>query len=425
MRPPTQATQRTTVPTLLALLLGFGLMQMGNTLQGTLLSIRGGIESFSPAQIGAVGAGFWVGVVIGSLRCGKLIQSVGHIRAFLALGAIASTAPLLHLLLMDPIAWVATRALTGFCFAGLFIVVESWLNSAATEETRGQILSIYAMTGLLAGIVGQLLLPTTDPAGFRAFCVVAIIIAFALVPIALTRASAPAYKGGGARISIRGLYRQSPFGIVAAFLCGVATSAFFTLGPVFAQGRNLDTGGVAVFMASGTLGGFVMAWPLGWLSDRLDRRLAIIGAAATATASLFTMMALVPDAASRWILYLCAGVLGGTIVPTYSVVMAHVNDAVGEEEFVAASGGLLIMQGIGAATGPLLGGFAMSALPQGLSLMIIATQVAMAVFGAYRLTRRAAPPRMHKGVFVVEPPVPVGTELESGHSRAGYSATKV
>src|SRR6516164_7914898 len=422
MRPPTQATQRTTVPTLLALLLGFGLMQMGNTLQGTLLSIRGGIESFSPAQIGAVGAGFWVGVVIGSLRCGKLIQSVGHIRAFLALGAIASTAPLLHLLLMDPIAWVVARALTGFCFAGLFIVVESWLNSAATEETRGQILSIYAMTGLLAGIVGQLLLPATDPAGFRAFCVVAIIIAFALVPIALTRASAPAYEGGGARISIRGLYRQSPFGIVAAFLCGVATSAFFTLGPVFAQRRDLDTGGVAVFMASGTLGGFLMAWPLGWLSDRLDRRLVIIGAAVTATASLLTMMVLVPDEASRWILYLCAGILGGTIVPTYSVVMAHVNDAVGEGEFAAASGGLLIMQGVGATAGPLLGGLAMSALPQGLSYMLVATQIVIAVFGAYRLTRRAAPPEMHKGVFVVEPPIPVGTELASGHSRTGSPA---
>ena len=419
MQPPTQTTQRPTVATLLALLLGFGLMQMGNTLQATLLSVRGGSEGFSPAQIGAVGSGFWVGVVIGSLRCGKVIQIVGHIRAFVALGAIASTAPLLHLLLIDPLAWVLTRALTGFCFAGLFIVVESWLNSAATEETRGQILSIYAMTGLLAGIVGQLLLPATDPAGFRAFCIVAIIIAFALVPIALTRASAPAYKGGGARISIRRLYRQSPFGIVAAFLCGVATSAFFTLGPVFAQRRDLDTGGVAVFMASGTLGGFLMAWPLGWLSDRLDRRLVIIGAAVTATASLLTMMALVPDEASRWILYLCAGVLGGTIVPTYSVVMAHVNDAVGEGEFVAASGGLLIMQGLGAVAGPLLGGLAMSALPQGLSYMLIATQIVIAVFGAYRLTRRAAPPEMHKGVFVVEPPIPVGTELASGHSRAG------
>ena len=193
---------------------------MGNTLQGTLLSVRGRIESFSPAQIGAVGAGFWAGIVIGSLYCGKLIQSVGHIRAFLALGAIASIAPLLHLLVMNPIAWVVARGLTGFCFAGLFIVVESWLNSAATDETRGQILSVYAMTGLLSGIVGQLLLPATDPAGFRPFCIVAIIIALALVPIALTRAVAPAHEGGGARISLKGLYQQSPFGLVAASCVG-------------------------------------------------------------------------------------------------------------------------------------------------------------------------------------------------------------
>jgi MFS family permease len=393
-------------------------MQMGNTLQGTLLSVRGGIEGFSPAQIGAVGAGFWVGVVIGSLRCGKLIQSVGHIRAFVALGAIASTAPLLHLLVMDPIAWVVARALTGFCFAGLFIVVESWLNSAATDETRGQILSVYAMTGLFAGIVGQLLLPATDPAGFRPFCIIAIIIAFALVPIALTRAVAPTQDEGSARISIRGLYRQSPFGLVAAFMCGVTTSAFFTLGPIFAQRRGLDTGGVAAFMASGTLGGFLMAWPLGWLSDRLDRRLVIIGAAVTAAVTLVIMMALVPEEASRWILYLCAGIFGGTIIPTYSVVMAHVNDAVGEGEFVAASGGLLIMQGAGAAAGPLLGGIAMSALQQGLSFTLIATQIIMAVFGVYRLTRRAAPPEMHRGAFLVEPPTPVGTALASAHSRA-------
>jgi MFS family permease len=162
-------------------------------------------------------------------------------------------------------------------------------------------------------------------------------------------------------------------------------------------------------MASGTLGGFLMAWPLGWLSDRLDRRLVIIGAAVTASASLLTMTALVPDEASRWILYLCAGIFGGTVVPTYSVVMAHVNDAVGEAEFVAASGGLLIMQGAGATAGPLFGGLAMSALPQGLSYMLIATQIMMAGFGAYRLTRRAAPPQMHKGAFLVEPPVPVAT----------------
>jgi len=413
-----QTGQRATVSTLLALLMGFGLMQMGNTLQGTLLSVRGQIESFSPTQIGAVGAGFWAGIVIGSLYCGKLIQRVGHIRAFLALGAIASIAPLLHLLIMDPIAWVLARGLTGVCFAGLFIVVESWLNSAATDETRGQILSVYAMTGLLSGIVGQLLLPATDTAGFKPFCIVAIIIALALVPIALTRAVAPTHEGGGARISLKGLYRQSPFGLVAASLCGVTASAFFTLGPIFAQRRGLDTGGIAAFMASGTLGGFLMAWPLGWLSDRLDRRLVIIGAAVTAAATLSIMMALVPDEATRWMLYLCAGVFGGTIIPTYSIVMAHVNDAVGEGEFVAASGGLLIMQGVGAVIGPLLAGFVMSTFEQGLGYTLIVTQLLMAVFGVYRLTRKAAPPEMHKGTFVIEPSVPVGTALGSAHSSA-------
>lgn len=158
---------RTILPTVLALLVGYGLMQMGNTLQGTLLAVRGGIEGFTSAEIGAVGAGFWAGIVAGSLQGGRLIRRVGHIRTFAALGAIASTVALLHLLILDPLAWVAARALTGFCFAGLFIVVESWLNGAATPRTRGRILSIYSMTGMTAGITGQLLLPTTNPADFR------------------------------------------------------------------------------------------------------------------------------------------------------------------------------------------------------------------------------------------------------------------
>jgi MFS family permease len=418
-----QATERATVSTLFALLLGFGLMQMGNTLQGTLLSIRGGIEGFSPAQVGAVGSGFWAGIVIGSLRCGRWIHKIGHIRAFLAFGAIASTAPLVHLLVVDPTSWVVTRALTGFCFAGLFIVVESWLNGAAVDGTRGQILSIYGMTGLLSGIVGQLLLPATNPAGFRPFCVVAIIIAIALVPIALTRAVAPTQQGEAIRISLRGLYRQSPFGLVAAFLCGVTTSAFFTLGPIFAQRRGLDMAGVAVLMACGTLGGFLLTWPLGWLSDRLDRRLVIIGAAIVAAVTLFVIAALLPKDAPRWVLYLCVAIFGGTIVPTYSVVMAHVNDAVGEGGFAAASGGLLIVQGAGAVFGPLIAGFAMSSMERGLSYTIICAQILIVVCGLYRLSRRAVLPHIHKRAFVVEPPVPVATTLELEHSK-GDSPSK-
>jgi MFS family permease len=412
-----QTRQRANVSTLFALLLAFGLMQMGNTFQGTLLSIRGGIEVFSPAEIGAVGSGFWAGIVIGSLRCGKWIQIVGHIRAFLGFGAIASTAPLLHLLVIDPIAWVLIRALTGFCFAGLFIVVESWLNGVATDETRGQILSVYGMTGLLAGIVGQMLLPTTNPAGFRPFCVIAIIIAIALVPMAITRAAAPAQKDGTIRINLPWLYQQAPFGLVAAFLCGVTTSSFFALGPIYAQRQDLDTAGVAIFMACGTLGGFLLTWPLGWLSDRFDRRIAIIGVAVIAAVSLFVMVALVPKGAPPWIFYLCVAIFGGTAIPTYSVVMAHVNDSVEEGEFVAASGGLLIVQGVGAVIGPLIAGFAMSFLRHGLGFTIISAQIRRAVFGLSRLRRRVAVSPVPTRAFGVEPPGPVGTALESDPAR--------
>src|SRR5215472_13823070 len=338
-------TLRAVLPQLLALLFGFGLMQMGNTLQGTLLSVRGDIEGFSPAQIGIVGASFWAGIVVGSLRSEILIQRVGHIRTFAALGAIASTIPLLHLLLIDPFAWVVLRAITGFCFAGLFIVVESWLNVVATVETRGQILSIYGMTGLMAGIGGQLLLPATDAAGFNAFCIVAITLALSLVPLALSRSTAPAGPNAAARINPRKLYGQSPFGVVAAFFAGATTGAFFALGPVFAQQRGLDTTGIATFMSSGTLGGFLLAWPLGWLSDRIDRRLVIIGASITAATMLLAMIAVVPRGAYAWVLYLCAALFGAAVVPIYSIVIAQVSDVVAKEELVAASGGLLLLNG--------------------------------------------------------------------------------
>jgi MFS family permease len=317
--------------------------------------------------------------------------------------------------MVDPFVWIAARALTGFCFAGMFIVVESWLNAGASSENRGQILSIYGMTGLLAGIGGQLLLPVTDPAGFKPFCIIACVISVALVPIALTQGAAPAPPGEGSRVSLRRLYRDSPLGVAAGFLGGVTTGAFFTLGPIFVELRGLSMGEIAVFMASGTLGGFVAAWPLGLLSDRYDRRLVIIGAAGAAAASLIAMIAFVPANAYPWLLYLCVALFGGMIIPTYSLALAHLSDAVEQEEMVAASGGLLLAHGAGAAAGPLIAGFAMSATPRGLSYTLVAAQVLIVLFGASRLTSRGAPVT-YKSAFMVEPPVPVGTEFASAHS---------
>jgi MFS family permease len=405
---------RATLPTLLALLFGYALMQVGNTLQGTLLSVRGSIEQFTPTEIGAVGAAFWVGIVIGCLWAGRLIQQVGHTRTFAALAAVAASVALLHLLVISPAVWIAARAVTGFCFAGLFIVVESWLNASVTAQTRGQILSLYGMTGLIAGIGGQMLLPTGDPHGFKLFCFVTILISLALVPTALSRASAPAHAVGDTRINVMQLYRQSPFGVVAAVLCGITTSSFFALGPIWAQERGLNTVEIAIFMTCGTLGGFLTTWPLGWLSDRMDRRHVIVGTAAMAAAILLALIHFVPLDVPVWLLFMYVAIFGGSVIPTYSIVTAHVNDMVRPGEFVAAAGGLLILQGIGAAVGPVISGVAMTEFGRlGLLYVVIVAQALMAVWGAYRSLQRAAPLTEDKEHFVMEPTVPVGTQLEA------------
>ncbi|WP_230530234.1 MFS transporter [Microvirga roseola] len=410
---------RATLPTLFALLLGYALMQIGNTLQGTLLSVRGSLEYFTPTEIGAVGAAFWIGIVLGSLWVGRIIQQVGHTRTFSALAAVAASVALFHIIIVDPAAWIAARALTGFCFAGLFIVVESWLNASVTPQTRGQVLSLYGMTGLIAGIGGQLLLPTGDPEGFKLFCFVAILISLALVPTALSRASAPAHAVGEVRISLRRLYAQSAFGVVAAVLCGITTSSFFALGPVWAQQRGLSTTGIAILMACGTLGGFAMTWPLGWLSDRLDRRYVVIGASATAAVILLALVNFVPDTVSVWLLFICVAIFGGSVIPTYSVVIAHVNDMARPGEFVSAAGGLLILQGVGAAAGPVIAGIAMSTFGRiGLPYTVIVAQILMALWGAYRSLQRPTPQDIEKEHFTPEPVVPVGTQLAPAHAEA-------
>jgi MFS family permease len=407
-------SMRSVLPTLFALLLGYALMQVGNTLQGTLLSVRGSIEQFSPTVIGAVGAAFWVGIVLGSIWAGRVIHQVGHTRAFSALAAIAASTVLLHLLVITPAVWIAARAVTGFCFAGLFIVVESWLNASVTAQTRGQVLSLYSMTGLVAGIGGQMLLPAGDPHGFRLFCFVAILISLALVPTALSRATAPAHAVSDTTINLMQLYRQSPFGVVAAVLCGITTSSFFALGPVWAQERGLDTTEIALFMACGTLGGFITTYPLGWLSDRMDRRHVIIGTAAMAASILLVLIHVVPVDVPVWLLFAYVAIFGGSVIPTYSIVTAHVNDMVKPGEFVAAAGGLLILLGAGAAIGPVIAGAAMTEFGRlGLVYVFVIAQLLMAIWGAYRSIQRAAPPTEAKETFVPEPTVPVGTRLEA------------
>lgn len=404
-------------PVIAALLAGFGLLQMGNTLQGTLLAVRGGMEDFSPTLVGMIGGAFFAGMMAGSLAAGRIIRRVGKTRSFTAFASMASMLPLVHLLWVEPAAWVLARMLTGFCFAGLFMVVESWLNGSSTNEIRGQILSLYGMTGLVAGVIGQLLLPVADPGGHVLFVVVSIILTAAVLPVALSQAQPPPLSAEPLRINLFKLHAQAPFGISAAFLCGISAGGFFSLGPVLAASIGFDQQGIALFMAAGALGAAAMTWPLGALSDRMDRRTLMVGIALVAAAVLGAMALFTPSGASAWVYIGLVFVFGGLIVPSYSVVLAHVNDSVARSDFVAASGGMLIVQGAGAALGPIAIGAAMSAFgPRSLPWLTALAQALIALSGALLIMRRGAPARRED--FKVQPPTPVGTELIAVDQRA-------
>lgn len=397
---------RATLFTLSTLLLGFFLLQMSNGLQGTLLAVRADSEGFDAALIGLVMSGFFAGMSAGSLLAGRLIERVGHIRTFAALASVASAAALVHLVFIHPIVWIGVRAMTGFCFAGLIVVVESWLNASVASAQRGRLLSIYAMVGLAAGSVGQLLLDVADPGGFALFALVSIGMSLALVPTTLSRATAPVPEIAQERPSIRRLWRISPFGAVATTCAGATIGMFFGLAPVFAQRIGFGPSEIAYFMAATTLGGLVLQFPLGALSDRIDRRWVALGVALAAMLvmawlSLVEVPAYLPGLA-------IAAAVGGLLLPTQSIVIAHINDRAPPEALLAASGGIVLMQGVGAAAGPFLGGAAMDSLgPRGFLLGLAVVQAAIIAFALVRVIVHKGIEPEAKGSYALTPMDPV------------------
>jgi MFS family permease len=398
--------------TLSSLLLGFFLLQMSNGLQGTLLAVRADLEGFGATLTGLVMSGFFAGMCLGSFLAGSLIRRAGHIRTFAALASIASGAALLHLILIDPIVWIIVRSLTGFCFAGLIVAVESWLNASVASAERGRLLSVYAMVGMSAGVVGQLLFNVADPSGYVLFLLVSIGMSFALVPTALSQASAPASDIEQEPPSVRKLWRLSPFGTVAMLMAGATVGAFFGLAPVFAQRIGFGQSEIAVLMAAATAGGFALQFPLGWLSDRVDRRAVCIAVAALAVAVVLAVPRL--SVLPLWPSLAIAFLLGGVLLPTMSLIVAHVNDRAPPHLLIAASSGLVLMQGIGAAGGPLAAGLALDAIgPAGLLYSLAGIQSVIALFAIARLFARRGATKADKTDFSVMPLDPVDGDLDA------------
>ncbi len=390
-----------------ALFLGLAFIMLGNGLQGSLLGVRATIEGFPTAIIGFVMSAYFAGFLAGSTMVPKLVRRVGHIRVFAALASLASIAVLVHAVFVNPVGWGAIRLVTGFCYAGLYIVAESWLNDRATNETRGRLLSFY-MVVMLAGMgAGQFLLNLADPASFELFILISVLVSLALIPILLTVAPAPEFQTPSA-VSLRQLYLISPLGVVGTFGTVMAQGGLVGMGAVFAAEAGLSIAEISMFMASMLFGGVLFQWPIGRFSDRFDRRRVLtVVTFLAAICAIATTLVVGPFAEILpvWVLYALIGVFGGLNMPMYSLTMAHTNDYLEPSQMVAASGSLVLVGGIGAAFGPItLAGLMTAVGPVGFFWGLGLIHAAIGFFALYRMSRRDSMPLHEQGSFVAVPP---------------------
>ncbi|MBT5570016.1 MAG: MFS transporter [Alphaproteobacteria bacterium] len=344
------------LPAVAALLLGVAFLMPGNGLQGTLLGVRGAIESFSAIEIGLVMSGYYAGFALACLFGAAVIERVGHIRTFAAFASLASAAAIVHAAIVDPWSWIVLRALTGACFAGLYMVVESWLNDRISNSQRGSLMAVYMIVNLGSIAAAQQLLNISNPAGFELFVVSSVLISLAAIPVALTTSTVPAPVRAD-RMRFSDLYLISPLGVMGAFVTGLANGAMWGLIPLAGIRFGLTTAAVATFMSLIVLGGVAFQWPTGWLSDRVDRRKVIALASAILIASSGALY--VVAGRDQNVLFAIGFVFGGMSLVLYPLCAAHTNDRVSSDQRVASIAALLLVLGVGAAVGPLLGALTM------------------------------------------------------------------
>jgi len=334
-----------------ALLISVAILLAGNGLQSTLVPIRANMAEFKPVDLGMLGTAYYIGFTLGCILGPALVRRAGHIRAFLAMTSVASVVPLLHVMDISAPTWWVLRAFTGFCFAVLFIVIESWLNAKSSNATRGMVFSVYTIINLTVITAGQLMVGLADPSSFLLFGLASILVSLAALPIAFTISATPA-AASFARPRLLKLFRISPVGVVGCFAVGLANGAFWTLGPVYALNAGMDPIRVGFYMGAVVLGGAVAQWPLGLISDRVDRRRVIIAAAAVAAVAALSTLVIPLD--DRKVLVVAGVLFGIGAMPLYPIVVAHANDVAAPSDYVEMSSGLLLIFGVGAAVGPLI-----------------------------------------------------------------------
>lgn len=351
-----------------ALLIGVAILLSGQGLLGTLLPVRAGLEEFSTLAIGIMGAGYFLGFTFGCVKGGELVKRVGHVRVFAAMTALASATPLAHGLLVEPMAWAFFRALTGFCVAVLFIVIESWLNERASNENRGIVFSTYVMITLTMMAAGQMMTLLYEPGDLQLFAIASVLVSLAAIPVVLSTSPSPE-PPQSVEIDLRRLLRNSRSGALGCLAAGLANGAFWSLAPVFTSAISDDVSLAAWFMSSVVVGGALAQWPMGFLSDAIGRRKSLMISSALAAALAVVTMMLAGNAGFLSINLLGAA-WGFVAFPVYGIAVAHANDHADADDYVMVSGGLLLMYGGGAVAGPFLAS----------ALMTLSAPIAMYAF---------------------------------------------
>jgi MFS family permease len=380
------------------LLLGMGILMLGAGLQSTLLGVRATIEHFPTPVIGIVMSCYYVGYLVGTRLAPQLLRRVGPVRVFATLAALASVAVLVHGAWVHPGPWALMRLLTGICFAGIYVVAESWLNHRATSTNRGRLLAIYMLV-LYVGLGGaQFLLVLSSPQSAEPFMLVSALISAAMVPIV---ASAQEVAGPAVpqRVRFRELYRNSPLGVVAVAISGMVSAIIFSMGPVYARLSGFGTHGVAAFMAVSIFAAVLTQYPVGRLSDRVDRRsvIAAVCLLATVVAAAIEVLAPLPKS----VFLALVALFSGSALTLYSLSVSHVNDKLDPSQMVAASSALLLINGTAAAFGPAMTGGLMAAFGARAYFGILgALTGALTLFDLWRKVRRSPVPQSQKGPFV-------------------------
>jgi MFS family permease len=391
-----------------ALLIGIVFIMLGNGMHFTLIGVRGGIEGFSATDLAIVASGYFLGFLSGARLTPGMIRRVGHVRVFAALGSFMSAGLIAFPIFTDPISWTVLRILVGFCMSGIYVTAESWLNASATNETRGKVLSAYMIAQTLGIIGAQALLTLGDAATAVLFIGASILVSISFGPILLSVMPTPAAEVTRA-MPLRTLFTNTPLGTVGVFLLGTIYATQSGMGAVYGTQVGLSADQIALFIAMLFGGALLLQYPIGWLSDRVDRRKLILGCSVLGAAFCAAGWVQQDDI---WLLMGAAFLTGGVTTPLYALLLAYTNDALSPEDMPAASGGLVLTFGIGAILGPLGTGWAMQVMgPQAFWLALGIVFTAIAVYAAFRMTRRATVPveetESYLGVLPTASPIAV------------------